>query len=104
MSVSWHWPDRIPKNIYVGKAASEHTLPQAEFNALLVQKAREGKNVARLKGGDPFVFGREEKKRNTWWRTKSLLKSSPGLLPQSRRAGLCGDSGDAPHWRRRLPW
>ncbi|MCL4459958.1 MAG: uroporphyrinogen-III C-methyltransferase [Chloroflexi bacterium] len=44
--------------IYVGKAASKHTLPQEEINALLIQKAREGKVVVRLKGGDPFVFGR----------------------------------------------
>jgi len=44
--------------VYVGKASSEHTLGQEEINALLVAKAREGKTVVRLKGGDPFVFGR----------------------------------------------
>jgi uroporphyrinogen III methyltransferase/synthase len=44
--------------IYVGKASSDHALPQEEINKLLVQKAQEGKIVARLKGGDPFVFGR----------------------------------------------
>lgn len=43
---------------YAGKRASCHYLKQEETNALLIQKAREGKNVARLKGGDPFVFGR----------------------------------------------
>ncbi len=46
------------EKIYVGKAAAEHTLPQSEINRLLVQKANEGKSVVRLKGGDPFVFGR----------------------------------------------
>jgi uroporphyrinogen III methyltransferase/synthase len=46
------------EKIYVGKASSEHTMPQHEINSLLVQKAKEGKNVVRLKGGDPFVLGR----------------------------------------------
>ena len=44
--------------IYVGKAAGRHSLPQEEINKLLVKKAQEGKKVARLKGGDPFLFGR----------------------------------------------
>jgi uroporphyrinogen III methyltransferase/synthase len=44
--------------IYVGKKGGEHTLPQEEINALIVAKARENKIVTRLKGGDPFVFGR----------------------------------------------
>ena len=44
--------------LYVGKASSDHAMPQDEINRLLVEKAQEGKIVARLKGGDPFVFGR----------------------------------------------
>jgi uroporphyrin-III C-methyltransferase/precorrin-2 dehydrogenase/sirohydrochlorin ferrochelatase len=46
------------EKIYVGKQTSRHTLPQEELNQLLVKLAEEGKNVVRLKGGDPFVFGR----------------------------------------------
>ncbi len=46
------------EKIFVGKKASDHTMPQEEINALLIKKAGEGKLVARLKGGDPFIFGR----------------------------------------------
>ena len=46
------------EKIYVGKSGSSHTLPQGGINQLLVDKALEGKVVARLKGGDPFIFGR----------------------------------------------
>jgi len=46
------------EKIYVGKASSHHTLEQEMINRLLIQKAREGKVVVRLKGGDPFVLGR----------------------------------------------
>ena len=44
--------------IYVGKSSGQHTMMQTDINALLVKKALEGNAVVRLKGGDPFVFGR----------------------------------------------
>ncbi|MDR0826671.1 MAG: uroporphyrinogen-III C-methyltransferase, partial [Desulfovibrio sp.] len=44
--------------IYAGKKGGDHSLPQDQINALIIEKARSGKTVARLKGGDPFVFGR----------------------------------------------
>src|SRR2546426_11616176 len=44
--------------IYGGKRAREHAIPQDQLNQLLISKAREGKIVVRLKGGDPYVFGR----------------------------------------------
>lgn len=46
------------EQIFVGKRYGRHSLPQEETNALLVEKAKEGKTVVRLKGGDPFVYGR----------------------------------------------
>lgn len=52
------WAPDGAEKIYAGKKAGEHTLTQEEINALIVEQAKAGKRVVRLKGGDPFVFGR----------------------------------------------
>src|SRR5947199_5476397 len=52
------WAPVDAEIIFAGKRAGEKTLSQDEINALLIEKSGIGKNVVRLKGGDPFVFGR----------------------------------------------
>ncbi len=52
------WAAENTELVFAGKKAGAHTLTQDEINVLLVEKTREGKQVVRLKGGDPFLFGR----------------------------------------------
>ena len=52
------WAPENAELIFAGKKAGAHTLTQDQINAVLVEKTREGKTVVRLKGGDPFLFGR----------------------------------------------
>lgn len=49
---------RDAEKVYVGKARSNHSLPQKDINQLMVDEAKKGNRVVRLKGGDPFIFGR----------------------------------------------
>ena len=65
--------------IYAGKMGGEHTLPQQEINALLVAKAGEGKRVARLKGGDPYMFGRGAEEAEELLRSGIACEVVPGV-------------------------
>ena len=73
--------------IYVGKASSNHTLPQDDINMVIVNKAKEGKVVTRLKGGDPYVFGRGGEEGEVLREEGIEFEVVPGIT--SAIGGLC---------------
>ena len=109
---------RDARRICVGKRDRRHTMPQEEINALLVQLASGGHDVVRLKGGDPYVFGRGGEEAVALARAGIPFEVVPGItsaqgmgayagIPLTHRdhasaivfaTGHCREGGDGPDW------
>jgi len=76
--------------IYVGKKGGDHTLSQDEINALIVEQAKSGGIVCRLKGGDPFIFGRGGEEAEVLFKAGVPFEIVPGVTSAIAAAAYAG--------------
>ncbi|MCH9698869.1 MAG: siroheme synthase CysG [Gammaproteobacteria bacterium] len=81
---------RDAEKIYAGKARSQHSMSQESINQLLVRLAKSGKQVVRLKGGDPFIFGRGGEEIETLAEENIIFQIVPGITAASGCASYAG--------------